>query len=287
MIASLLPPAPGLEILAHEPPPDSPQRPPVLFLHGAYASADCWDTWFLPYFAAHGHPAYALSFRGHGGSAGHEALQLTRISDYLQDLLRTEAALGCNPILVGHSMGALVLQRYLEQHRPPAAVLMAPVPPSGLLPSILRLWLQDPLLMQQLHLAQIGGRRLVTVPALRRALYRADTPLESLRAMSSHFQPESAAALMDMTWSGLPGMAVAAPCPMLVLGGGADNLIDLQGLEASAAAYGLEAEIFPAMPHAMMLDPDWRRPAERILAWLADLPKPGPAGRATRGARPR
>lgn len=271
MRTSLLTPAPELEVICHDPPVDVPPKVPVLFVHGAYTSAACWEPYFMPYFAGHGHPAYALSLRGHGASEGHEVLHFARISDYLDDLLRTEAALDCNPVLIGHSMGGLVLQCYLEAHRPPAAVLMAPVPPSGLYPSVLRLWLQDPLLMHQLHLAQFGGRRAVTPTALRRALFRPDTPLEDLRHLLAQFEPESAAALLDLTLTGLPGPAAPAPCPMLVLGGGADNLIERAGVVATARGYGLEAEFFDAMPHAMMLDREWRLPADRIIQWLASL----------------
>ena len=34
--------------------------------------------------------------------------------------------------------------------------------------------------------------------------------------------------------------------------------------------YGTEAEIFPNMAHAMMLEPGWRAVAERICGWLEE-----------------
>jgi alpha-beta hydrolase superfamily lysophospholipase len=140
------------------------------------------------------------------------------------------------------------------------------------LASILRLWALDPLLMQQLQLAQIGGSRMMTTAALRRALFRPDTAPAALRGMLGQFQPESASALLDLTWFGLPGPTVTAPCPMLLLGGELDALVNLDDLRATASAYGLEPEVLAGMPHAMMLDPEWQRPAERILAWLQSLP---------------
>ena len=122
---------PRLELLTHLP-PAGPHRTPLLFVHGAYSGAWCWEEHFLPYFAARGHPAYALSLRGHGASAGRESLALASISDYVEDVAHAVRRFQTPPVLVGHSMGGLVVQRYLERHDVPAAVLMASVPPTGL-----------------------------------------------------------------------------------------------------------------------------------------------------------
>ena len=40
---------------------------PILFVHGMWHAAWCWEEFFLPYFAQHGYESYALSLRGHGG----------------------------------------------------------------------------------------------------------------------------------------------------------------------------------------------------------------------------
>ena len=41
---------------------------PMLFVHGAWHAAWCWDEHFLSFFADKGYRALALSFRGHGNS---------------------------------------------------------------------------------------------------------------------------------------------------------------------------------------------------------------------------
>lgn len=40
--------------------------------------------------------------------------------------------------------------------------------------------------------------------------------------------------------------------------------------QATARAYRTEAEVFPNMAHDMMLEPGWRKVAERIVAWLQE-----------------
>jgi pimeloyl-ACP methyl ester carboxylesterase len=38
------------------------------------------------------------------------------------------------PVVIGHSMGGFVVQKYLETHQAPAGVLLASIPPRGLGP---------------------------------------------------------------------------------------------------------------------------------------------------------
>ena len=45
---------------------------PLLFVHGAWHAAWCWEENFLGFFADRGYRALALSFRGHGGSPNDE-----------------------------------------------------------------------------------------------------------------------------------------------------------------------------------------------------------------------
>jgi len=41
---------------------------PLLFVHGAWHAAWCWDEHFLGFFADRGFRAVAVSLRGHGAS---------------------------------------------------------------------------------------------------------------------------------------------------------------------------------------------------------------------------
>ena len=91
---------------------------PLLFVHGALHAAWCWDEHFLDFFAAQGYRAIAVSLRGHGKSPGGERLRWTRIQEYADDVGQTAAQLPTEPVLIGHSMGGFVVQKYLE-HTPP------------------------------------------------------------------------------------------------------------------------------------------------------------------------
>ena len=78
---------------------------PLLFVHGGWHGAWCWDDHFLDFFAAAGYRAVALSLRGHGRSALSKPLRSCSIADYLDDVRSTADNLGEQPVLIGHSTG--------------------------------------------------------------------------------------------------------------------------------------------------------------------------------------
>ncbi|OVF05939.1 Non-heme chloroperoxidase [Mycobacterium avium subsp. paratuberculosis] len=116
---------------------------PLLFVHGGWHAAWCWEN-FLDFFADAGYRAVALSLRGHGASPTSKPLHRVSIADYLDDVAAVAGELGGAPILIGHSLGGFVIQRYLETHRVPAAVLVGSVPPQGVLRLALRVWRRRP-----------------------------------------------------------------------------------------------------------------------------------------------
>ena len=101
---------------------------PLVFVHGAWHGAWCWDEHLMGWFAERGYDCHAVSLRGHGSSDNDRSLRATRLDHYVADLASVVDGLDAAPVLVGHSMGGLVVQRYLEGRDLPGAVLMAPVP---------------------------------------------------------------------------------------------------------------------------------------------------------------
>jgi pimeloyl-ACP methyl ester carboxylesterase len=104
---------------------------PLLFVHGGEHAAWCWDENFLDYFAARGYRAVALSLRGHGASPNSAPPRSCSIADYVSDVGAVAYQLPHNPVVIGHSLGGFVVQKYLESHATPAAVLIASAPPQG------------------------------------------------------------------------------------------------------------------------------------------------------------
>ena len=259
----------ALEVLAHSPDEGRAVHPvPLLFIHGAYTAAWCWEEHFLPWFAQQGYAAYAVSLSGHGGSRRHSLLDNFSLADYVRDVEAVVAALPAPPVLIGHSMGGMVVQKFLERQTAPAAVLMASVPPQGLWSSALGLMFSRPSLFQDLNTLMGGGDP--PLESLRDALFHQPVAEARLREYYRRCQAESHRAMWDMTLFNLPHVSSMNRPPMLILGAAHDKLIPPSLVEMTARAYALQAEIFPDLGHGMMLEQDWQGVAERIATWLKE-----------------
>jgi pimeloyl-ACP methyl ester carboxylesterase len=254
-----------LEILERIPSPPS-HTTPVLFVHGAFFGAWCWER-FLSYFAQHGYASYAVSLRGHGHSDGE--LRTASMRDYAEDVAAAAAQLPSPPVLIGHSMGGRLTQKVLETHpETPGAVLLAPIPNAGFVAMTFRFLRQMPGPFLR-SLLKNSPYELIKTPGLaRERFFSASMPDEELNGYFEQLQQESTRAERD-TFSYLP-KPEHITSPMLLLAATRDTMTTAQEQRVIAKAYGVEAEFFD-MAHAMMLEPGWQAVAERILHWLSTL----------------
>jgi pimeloyl-ACP methyl ester carboxylesterase len=257
---------------------------PLLFIHGMMHGAWCWDVHFLQYFAHHGFAAHAVNLRGHGTSEGRERLRWTRIAEYVEDVADVVRRLPSPPILLGHSMGGFVIQKYLEDHTAPGAVLLSSPSPAGLLGTVLRIAQRHPLAFAKVNVTLSLLPVIATPQLAREAFFSEDVPDEQLLIYWNQMQDESYMALLDMVALDLPKPAKITT-PLLVLGVAHDNMLAPGEIAATARAYNTQAEIIPDVAHDSMLDPRWQSVAERILAWLDERRSaPGSSGRRGNGA---
>ncbi len=243
---------------------------PLLFIHGMMHGAWCWDQYFLDYFAQHGYASHAVNLRGHGNSEGRERLRWTRIADYVEDVAATVRQLPSPPILIGHSMGGFIIQKYLEEHASLGAVLLSSPSPAGLLPTALKIARQHPLTFARVNVS-LSLYPLVATPGLtREAFFSDDLGDELLQGYWRQMQDDSYRAFLDMVALDLPRPA-KVKAPLLVLGAARDNMLRPADIEATARAYNAPSEIIPGVAHNSMLERRWQNVAERILVWLEDL----------------
>lgn len=227
---------------------------------------------FLDWFAARGWPAHALSLRGHGGSAGAELLFASGLDDYAADVERVAGTLAEPPVLIGHSMGAAIVERMIAVHPRRGAILLAPVPPTGLASIAARLALERPEALA--HMAGLDPARLTAdvLATLRPFYFSADAEPSILAAMSKHIGAESPRAILDLSLR----LHWVAPerngTPLAVIGAGDDRICAPDDVRATARHHGVEATIVPGLAHMLMLEPRWEQAAKAIAPWLSALP---------------
>lgn len=211
----------------------------------------------------------ALSLRGHGGSEGLDQLDWLSIDDYVDDVALAADWLGGSPILVGHSMGGFVAQKYLQHRAATGLALLCSVPPQGLLATQLYLLLRRPGLL--LRLNQVLGGQFPDQQVVREALFASDVPDAVVSEFLSHAQPESSRAIWDMSSSGLPRLDPKDRPPVLVIGAEEDKLIPQFAVTSTALAYQVLPHFFPDMGHAVTHETGWPGMLNMLLSWASKL----------------
>lgn len=242
------------------------RRPPLLFVHGVFHGAWCWDEYFLDFFADHGWDSYALTLRGHRAGDDIRMLRTCRIRDYVEDVRSVADALPEEPVLIGHSMGAYIVGKVVEHRRARAVVLLTPMPGMGAL--------RTPLLRRNLLLLAAGFVRgrlkpIVGTPErCRAAFFCASTPEHVVARYASMLTEESIAAVADMIAGRRPRVPPVGEPPVLVMGASDDGIFSPRQIRAIAARYAAAPVIVARTGHDMMLEDTWKATAGHIDAWL-------------------
>ncbi|KAK9867141.1 hypothetical protein WJX84_004221 [Apatococcus fuscideae] len=247
----------GLEVIGLESAQGS-RYPPLIFLHGSYHAAWCWQDKFLPYFHAAGFGVFAVSLRG-------------------QEVI---ASLDQAPILISHSLGGLIAQRYMvrlgegEEHRPAlrGLALLCSMPPSGNTGTAGRIMKNTPLLGVRLTWGFITKSFLRSKSACREMFFSNDLPEADIDRYQQLFRAEAGKVpVVDVKAlnSNLPlPRPCSLHCPVLVLGCSNDRIVDRQGVEETAAHFGAQAVMLPDLAHDLMLDTRWQQAADALLQWM-------------------
>jgi pimeloyl-ACP methyl ester carboxylesterase len=254
-----------------------PHRPPLLFLHGAFAGPEVWTRFVAPWFAARG---YRVATPELNVAAGRPL----RLRDYVAAARAAAAELGDKPVAIGHSLGGLVAQHLAAEMRLAGTVLVASPGPMGLGPTLWNLSTRSRDVLVALLIAQIGAGALLDVEAVRRALFTEETPADWIAEVAPRPAADSPAALLDgLTWD-LPVWPFAWWTPTLAIRGDRDAFVPASDLWALRMAYGAETAVLPDTAHGLPIDPHWKSLAWRINAWLEEraIGAPAAAGRLAR-----
>jgi alpha-beta hydrolase superfamily lysophospholipase len=241
-----------------------PKGPGILLVHGAWHGLWCWDH-FAQRLTARGHQVRALRLRGHDQRPGRI---WHRVRDYVEDVREAAAQFTQPPFLVGHSMGGLLVQKYLERSPAPGAVLMASVPVGRTLPAIARLAARHPVPFVKATMSWSLRPYIATPSLVRDLFFTRATPADVVDACAMRLQDESYFAFIDLMFvTPRPGDVRA---PVFVLGAELDAFLSVEDVARTARAYGTEPEIVPGIGHDMMLDQGWPAVADRVAALVEE-----------------
>lgn len=242
--------------------------PPILFVHGAFSGAWCWDEHFMPSFADLGFHVSAIDLPGRRGRPDYDQLQDFTLGDYLDAVHAAVDSFDEPPILVGHSMGGYLAWRTAEARKVSALVMMAPVPPTGLAAPALQLLMANPSLAVDVAAVHAGG--VASVDTLHAALFSDAVPTSVAQRYIGRFQAESQLAVAGLYAPLVPNVMAVWGTPIKVVGAGSDPLIPPAHVHWTGSICGRTAHIYQGMGHGMMLENGWQAVAEDIAGWLAE-----------------
>ncbi len=245
-------------------------KTPLLFVHGAWHGAWCWERGFLDFFSDSGWNSYALSLRNHGESLDQGSLRWIRHGRFVDDIASVANDLDRPPVLIGHSMGGYLVQKYMENNEVVGAVLMGSVPVSGTFNASLRFARKHPLQFAKLLLTMSLWPVVASPQLVREYLIGDEVPDEQVDELHEMLQDESFFTYLDMMGLALPKPG-KTDAPVMVCAGSEDALFTVREAHKTAEAYGVTAQIFDGLPHDMMLHPRWQEPARAIARWLEDV----------------
>ncbi len=232
-------------------------RAPLLLIHGAWHGAWCWEQ-AMAGFAARGFETHAVSLRGHGASPRPSGYARSTIIQYASDVRAAVAAVGPRPVVVGHSLGGLLVQLLITGAVGPApdiagAVLLCSSPAS-LRTYFIRNPAAEPISLPDMIRLEPN--------AVRSALFRRDIPDAELARHVARMVVEPP--LVTPSCMLLRPRPAACRTPVLVVGAERDWTYSPRVQQETAAAYGGDLVMVPGAAHNLMLDPAWPIAAEAI-----------------------
>jgi pimeloyl-ACP methyl ester carboxylesterase len=239
-------------------------RQPVLFLHGAWHGPWIWREW-IPLLRQKGYEAQAVTLRGHGpGENGYRGVGL---EDYCQDVEALMEKLSPTPVLVGHSLGGLVIQHLLADWRLPAAVLLAPIPgryPPGI---ILRNALRHPWAMTKSTMRNDLAALVATPELVREVLFTPETPAGVVSRCHRQLTGAWPGLFREMVADAPPDPLPGTPTLLLAPQQDSSFTVDMQ--RKLAERLDAELRIIPRSGHSVPLDSPWPVAAQATLTFLA------------------
>ncbi len=242
-------------------------KAPLLFIHGAYCASWIWEKHFLPFFAHEGFYGAAMSLRGHGLDADRTALDFVSVQDFLDDIHAAVKSFDTPPVLIGHSMGGYLVQRYALDHHDVRAMAILSAPAlTGLAASSRHIFMNNPQLGFQLAVLMAFGPCYADAEIVGNGLCSAPLSADEVEELRPYFQSESKRAMAEMM---VP--CVADPAhkpPTLVMGGDIDAFVPVDDFHRSADVWDAQFRLLPGVPHGLMMDRTWPLAAKELKLWL-------------------
>jgi hypothetical protein len=165
-----------------------------------------------------------------------------------------------------------VLQKYLENHSLPGAVLLASIPSLGISGFFFRQLARYPDLIPALLMWNTYAY-VKTPQRVREQFFGPDSTVDPV-AFHNKVQIESfLIATQTLIPFVNPAKVLQGKTPMLVLAGEKDAIFTVEEEQKTAERYGAPFQVFARQGHNLMVEPMWREVADAVDDWVMNTLK--------------
>jgi pimeloyl-ACP methyl ester carboxylesterase len=255
----------------------------VLFIHATFLTPKSWDN-FSSFFKAKGYDVTAPPWPGKEESVEEqnknpspllETLGIGEIVEHYENIIRNEKE---QPILIGHSVGGLIVQILLDRGWGSAGVAIASIPPEGVFssyPSTARSVLKP-------FLTPWGWRKIVRWPfsEFQYGFVHTLSADEQLAVYREQIVPESGRIFWQLAFKAFDNQAAVnfnnkARAPLLLIAGSEDRIVPPRAVRTNFRKYAdgarTDFQEFAARTHWIIGQPGWEEVAAYTEAWVAQL----------------
>ena len=248
----------------------------IVLIHGMYMTPTCWTDWatrlranryrvFTP--AWPGRDRSVADLRQAASASALGQLTLSAVVNHLAQFIQT---LEEKPVIIGHSMGGLVVQLLLQKGLAAAGIAIDSAPPMGVFtvaPSFLK--------ANWGHITPFANLNAAVVMTFERFQYAFvnGMPLEEQRAaFEKYVVPESRRVPRESLTAKIDFKHPHAP--LLIIAGGNDHIIPASLNKTNYEKYQASASItdfkeFAGRNHFLLGQPGWEVIADYCVEWVA------------------
>jgi len=246
------------------------EKPAIIFVHGAFCGGWAFEAFRKPFEAA-GRRVLAPDLPGHGAEQPSAAVVGLSMSDYARAVVELVRAQPQPPILIGHSLGGLVVQMAAARAPTSGVALLAPSPPWGIAGGTL----EEAGSAMALYALGPFWAQAVEPDRFVAGLYSLDRmDPAAARAVSKRMRAESGRAMFEtLNWWLDPFMTTnvntaAIKAPVFAAAGENDLIHPPSTVRQTAAKLGATMEVFAGMSHWLIGEPGWDKVAAACLTWM-------------------
>jgi len=239
---------------------------PLVFIHGAAGGAWYFES-FMDYFAQKGFDCYALSLRGHGLSEGYEDINSYSMDDYVDDVRSLVESLKQKPVLIGHSMGGAIAQRYINNYAKDIhqVFLLASAQAGGIdKDSPLGLFFSDAISFLREMRKKYPDDKITLDGLLNQTVFSNRFSEDELKSIKGKLSKESQRVKKDLLIPFIDDYE-KINVPVVVIGSRNDQIVTNDQIQKTARAFHVSPIFIDDLCHFMTIDPDWEKAAETVL----------------------